>query len=178
MPLLALHLYGLICKCQYPNRPAYFENMRLCQLDWNHQDPIDQKCITEIQTAKNASSNFKECNCPLECESSSLLYTNSITQYPTIWHYETKLKNFSEKHNLSYQEGSQCIAKVFIGYSQMEQTIISEEKKITFDELVASIGGTLGLFLGLSFLSLVEFVEILIQTILIFIQQKKSSIGV
>ena len=131
----------------------------------------DENCVTKV--IQNATTNFKNCNCPLECETTSYSYTNSIAQYPTLWHYENNLKNYSVIQNLSFQEVRESVAKVQIGYSQMEQTIITEEKKIEFNDLVSNLGGTLGLFLGFSFLTLVEFIEIILQAILILINKNQ-----
>ena len=160
--------YGLNCKCSYPNRPIYFdnENMRICDLSGP-----DHECIEK--TLRNSKLYFKDCDCPLECETTSYSYTNSIAQYPSLWHYENNLKNFSVIQNLSFQEVRESVAKVQIGYSQMEQTIITEEKKIEFNDLVSNLGGTLGLFLGFSFLTLVEFIEIILQAILILINKNQ-----
>ncbi len=60
---------------------------------------------------------------------------------------------------------------VEIGYALLEQTIISEEKKFEVNDLVSSIGGVLGVFLGLSFLNLIEIVEIFLQTLLVFVER-------
>ena len=49
----------------------------------------------------------------------------------------------------------------------MSETVISEEKKIEITDLVATVGGILGLFTGFSFLSLVEIVEIVFQIVMI-----------
>ena len=51
----------------------------------------------------------------------------------------------------------------------VKQTFVNEEIKTQLADLISNIGGFLGLFLGLSFLSLIEFVEILIQIVLILL---------
>ncbi len=77
---------------------------------------------------------------------------------------------------MSYHAVKDNVAKVQIGYAFMEQTIITEQKKYEFNDLISGLGGTLGLFLGFSFLSLVEFVEIIAQAILIWYHQKNRNI--
>lgn len=52
-----------------------------------------------------------------------------------------------------------------LGYQQYD-----EVEKTTLPDLVANIGGLLGLFLGMSFLSFVELFDILLQ---IFLYKKK-----
>ena len=62
--------------------------------------------------------------------------------------------------SLSYSDLKQNVARVQIFYNELKETFISEEIKTKIFDLVSNIGGTLGLFLGLSFLSLIEFFEI------------------
>ena len=47
----------------------------------------------------------------------------------------------------------------------------AEEKKTELTDLVATIGGILGLFTGFSFLSLVEIFEIVFQTTMILLKK-------
>jgi hypothetical protein len=46
-------------------------------------------------------------------------------------------------------------------------TSISEIPKMSFLDLIANIGGNLGLFIGISFLSFAEFIELLIEIFII-----------
>ena len=48
-----------------------------------------------------------------------------------------------------------------IYFEESTETIISEDTKYKIADLVANLGGTIGLFTGFSFLSLIELIEIL-----------------
>jgi hypothetical protein len=139
--------------------------MTICQVGEGEKDYL---CY------KDSVTDFADCNCPHECESIEFTYTISAAEYPTLWYYENYLKN---KLNLSYSETKESVAKVEISFAQMRTFVISEEKKVEFFDMISSVGGTLGLFLGLSFLSLVEFVEILVQAILIRFEKDKNRVG-
>ncbi len=155
------------CQCQIANRPVFYENItRVCQTSGE-----DLQC-TERAALITSSNNYKDCKCPLECDSAEFSYIVSKSRYPTLWHFDNYLK---QKTNLSFEETKESVAKVEIGYSQMRQTVISEEKKVEFYGMVSSVGGILGLFLGLSFLSIVELVEILAQMVLIHLRPSTSS---
>ena len=78
------------------------------------------------------------------------------------------------KNNTIYDDLAKNIGRVQIFYDKLEQTIITEDIKTQVFDLVSGMGGTLGLFLGLSFLSLIEIVEILLQIILILFDNKSS----
>jgi hypothetical protein len=70
--------------------------------------------------------------------------------------------------NVTFQTVKQSVAGVRVLYNEMKEIIITEEKKSDFNDLISSVGGTLGLFLGISFLSMIEFVEIVMQSFLIY----------
>ena len=78
------------------------------------------------------------------------------------------MKNeFPNYNDNDYELFRSNILKFQIYFDEMKETIISHEIKTQLPDLVASVGGTLGLFLGLSFLSMIEFIEILMQTLII-----------
>jgi hypothetical protein len=76
--------------------------------------------------------------------------------------------------SLSYIDLKQNVARVQIFYNELKETFISEEIKTKIFDLVSNIGGTLGLFLGLSFLSLIEFFEIFFQILIISLFKRKN----
>jgi hypothetical protein len=83
--------------------------------------------------------------CPLECDSISYSTTSSF-------HWtESPLKNSTLKFKIYFKELK------FIRISQQPQMNISD--------LISGIGGILGLFLGLSFLSFVEILEFTYQIV-------------
>ena len=84
----------------------------------------------------------KECDqkCPVECE--SLIYdvsTSNLIKKDSVWN------NF---------------VKINIFYESFESELIIEEPKTTSHDLFSQVGGLLGLFLGISIISLAEAIEI------------------
>ena len=119
----------------------------------------------------------KKCNCPLECETNILSYAYSISEYPTIQNSKFLMNQSLIKKrlgSLSYTDLKQNVARVQIFYNELKETFISEEIKTQIFDLVSNIGGTLGLFLGLSFLSLIEFFEIFFQILIIYLLKRKN----
>ena len=47
-------------------------------------------------------------------------------------------------------------------FERLEYTLISQSEKTTLSDLVANVGGTFGLFIGISFLSFLEILEVLV----------------
>ena len=83
-------------------------------------------------------------HCPLECDS----FEYSIDRF------STPLK------------GNEIT--IFIYYESLKYTLISQQPKTLLIDLIPNIGGILGLFIGISFLSFIEIIELFIEIILIF----------
>jgi hypothetical protein len=95
-------------------------------------------------------------------------------------HYNSLYKNLTEPFNnslpLSMDTFSKSILAINVFYKDTFHTEMMEIPEFTGDQLLASIGGNLGLFLGMSFLTLIEIVEILFNClILIFKTYKKTT---
>jgi len=85
--------------------------------------------------------------CPLECDSFSYdILTNSYDKYP--------------KNSSTYTIG--------VYYEDLKYTLISQQPKIELFGLISNIGGTLSLFIGFSFITLLEIFELLAELMFIF----------
>jgi hypothetical protein len=133
----------------------------------------NDSCFSKIENLTNNSEFFK--NCPLECNQTD--YDISIsTSSPSSIDY---LKSFT-KHNFEDQfpEDYGLVKSAFrvnIYFSELTYTQIVEVPNYTPISLISSIGGTLGLFLGMSLLSIIEIVDLLIQMILTTTQPLSNS---
>jgi amiloride-sensitive sodium channel subunit alpha/amiloride-sensitive sodium channel subunit gamma len=66
--------------------------------------------------------------------------------------------------------------RIHIYYDSLDYTSITESVKFSGSDLISNIGGTLGLFIGISVLSFVEIIEIIIEIFLIFAKNKISTV--
>ena len=111
--------------------------------------------------------------CPLECNSSKVTYSSSSNQIvPSI--YGSVLRKIpklsSDFINRSLDDENtilKSIVKLNVFYDSLAYTISTESPQWDIVSLVASIGGNLGLFLGVCMFSLGEMVITLIEIILI-----------
>ena len=62
---------------------------------------------------------------------------------------------------LTYDQLKDRTVALNIYYSNLNYVLISESPKTSMNDLMSNVGGTLGLYIGISFLSLIEIVEIL-----------------
>jgi energy-converting hydrogenase Eha subunit G len=74
---------------------------------------------------------------------------------------------------MNYENVRKSVAKVSIFYNDLRETVITENVKISMADLISSIGGTLGLFVGMSLLSSIEILEILVQSAIVLLKQNR-----
>ncbi len=131
------------------------------------------KCANE-EYLKYIKENINEkCSvyCPLECDEVMYDYTISSSDYPTEYAYEILKSDIhvSRVSNLTYSKFKERSLMINIYYSQLNYLAITQLKKFEFMDLLASIGGLLGFFVGMSLLSFIELAEILMEIIMIII---------
>jgi len=118
-----------------------------------------------------ASSCYAKCG--VSCESVTYELTTAFSNYPTQWYSDILLNN-SKFLNLvvnntpnytmdypTFESLQETLLMVNVYYEELFYTEIEDEPKLEFETLLSLIGGYMSLFLGMSLLSLVEFIEIL-----------------
>ena len=111
-------------------------------------------------------------SCPLECNSYHFKYEQSSLSFPSDFYTNHLQKNIL-KSTRSISEVKDSVAKVKIYYETLNYKLISEGEAITFTNLLSSVGGVLGLFLGMSWLSFIEIFEIIYEIVLTVVHHKK-----
>jgi hypothetical protein len=67
------------------------------------------------------------------------------------------------------------IVSINVYFSELRYTEITETPSTTIIDLFAYIGGTVGLFVGVSVLSCVEIVEFILEAIIIYFEKRKET---
>ena len=101
--------------------------------------------------------------CPLECDTNS--YDVSISSTKISPKYNEYLKSV----NISTDN----LIHLNVYYDNLEYISIEQVAKMSFSDLISNIGGNLGLFIGISFLSFAEIIEILIEVLIFLINKNK-----
>jgi len=110
--------------------------------------------------------------CPLECNQT--LYKTSISSYQLFQNsYISTIKNnpnlasdfINRTIDASNIEKSFLTVNIF--YDSLSYTLTTESPQIDFVSLLGSIGGNLGLFLGVNIFSLCEIIEVVIEILFI-----------
>jgi hypothetical protein len=126
-------------------------------------------------------SNFCIQYCPLECYSINYEIKTTFSNYPTYNYALNSLMTNPiitskfQNETLTYDLISKSVLSLNVYYDQLSYTQISKDAKVELVDLVSSIGGLLGLFLGMSFLSFAEIVEMILEALSFFLQRSKNN---
>ena len=152
------------CNCTIPVFFSFFDVEPAASLEQNI-------CFLKAYYETYLSNNFIKINClplcPLECNKTE--YKTSISfQIIGDWFvdYINDSKMLSAdfvKKPINSHTTKESVVKVNAFYDSLSYTISTEAVKMNWVLLLANIGGTLGLFLGISVLSLCEIAEVLIE---------------
>ena len=123
--------------------------------------------------------------CPLECDSVEYEITTTVSQYPNVPHAmsllgETTALNkiiqskYPPDYNITYEDLRNSMIAFNVFYKSLQYTSITEIPKTQRIDLVANIGGLLGLFIGVSFLSFGELIEIFFEVIFVLFERRAS----
>ncbi len=160
------------CGCALGLLPAY-KNLSVCLVS-------ELTCVVDsvIGFNKNGSSDICVNGCPMECDfieykvsTSNLLYPNSYYKKPLLQHPKVNASG------ITYDEIDKATLRFNVFYETMTYTSTQESAAVSTETFLSNLGGTLGLFLGISFLSFVELVELailLIKAIVEYRFQRKT----
>lgn len=122
----------------------------------------------------NMSKILCTTDCPVECNSIDYQYKLSFSTYPSKPYAEAliedNLMNFSEMNKSDYEDLQTKIVKFNVYYDNFDFENYYEVAKMSPYDLLAYIGGTLGLFIGASFLSFIEIIEFILTFLLIYFE--------
>ena len=109
---------------------------------------------------------------PLECKTVSYGYSISTSSFPSpaFVKYLNKLTDFRARfpnHTIDYDFVKKNFAFVNLYYDEIKYTLMEESPAMEIMDLIANVGGTLGLFLGVSFLSFAEVAELIFEIFLL-----------
>jgi hypothetical protein len=119
----------------------------------NYENKLTERfgCTYKDKREFFKSSIIEKCEqyCPLECDSIS--YSNEVTSVP------------NENGGIDLR----------IYYENLQYTSITQIPKEEVSDLIADLGGSLGLFIGLSFMTVFEIGELLIGSFFLLFERRK-----
>ncbi|XP_075129649.1 epithelial sodium channel subunit beta-like [Leptodactylus fuscus] len=146
------------CGCrmwEFPAPPGL--DVPLC----NISEPSVSNCV-ELYEYKLSHDKLK-CDCPLQCDEEIFELTLSSSQWPS----NTYLNLFSKRleSRRGYQDMQTIrdnVVKVVVYYQQLNYELIEEVPSMQLVDLFSSIGGLVGLWIGVSVCTVAEFLELIL----------------
>jgi hypothetical protein len=169
---------------------SQFECLNLCfNLHYNQTNPcncyltsLDEMpyfvCGNNNTCWEKFNQNFQQteqCShlCPLECDQ----YSYEIFHTPAKIPGTGKINKFNDDYFYSslpqfqtYENVSKTYYLINAYYEDLSYTLISQQPKIELFGLISNLGGILGLFIGFSFISCLELIEVLAEFIYIYLE--------
>ena len=138
----------------------------------------------KVNVYKRVYNNFIDsCStyCPLECNVNRLYTQISFSKFigqkgVDLINENSELRADFVTKPLDVYNAKESIVQVYLYYDTLSYQISTESPQMNFVSLLASIGGNLGLFLGVSVFSVCELVEILIEVLYILKARRVSRI--
>lgn len=137
------------CQCQSAQLPQLELNSTLKICDTRRK--VTRNCVEEVMF--QAEEKVSTCKCPPRCQVINYEKTVSMTKWPTR---EDRVTFDRGKVDMNFQN----LAKVTVYFQTMTCQEVRQEKAYTTAKLFSSLGGILGMYVGFSFLSLFEILEI------------------
>jgi hypothetical protein len=155
------------CNCTSNSFFSFF-NITNCQTESQSICSFNTYLETILKNENFINQNCIENGlCPLECNHTEFRISQSYSKF-SIGNYVDYVLNhpgFKSKYDekeMSLEDVENGIVKLNIYYDSLTYTESTESVSINFVSLFSSIGGFMGLFLGMSVMTLVEILEIII----------------
>jgi hypothetical protein len=136
-----------------------------------------KECVARFLSEFRKEKQHEKCHqyCPLECDSMSYKVTPYLELIKDSGKISKGRKGGYDLNFETYEEVNSHFVSVLIYYRDLRYTRISQDPKTQTFDFISNIGGILGLFLGISFLSFVELFEIIFEISLILFRAGKIS---
>jgi len=160
------------CKCIDQWLLSLFEQKDDCSLNSEQKSCMNEFFIAAFNENNTNVIDLCASLCPLECNKTQIVPV-SLSYVNIVGNLDADL--ISENRNLSSDfvtrpineiNARESVVQLNIYYNSLSYTISTESPQMNFVNLLADIGGNLGLFLGISIFSICEVIDVLIRVFL------------
>ncbi|OWF36335.1 Degenerin-like protein unc-105 [Mizuhopecten yessoensis] len=145
----------------------------------------DFRCATAV--TQDFLIGTRTCYCPNACNETIYSRVFSGRLWPSQDYLNELMESACSKYDLDYRscplhtlthaEKSMNFLKINVYYEDLNYQYLSEEPEYELMNLLSDIGGSLGLFLGASALSIGEVFELLVELSCYFVQKRRNLKG-
>ncbi|XP_069058102.1 amiloride-sensitive sodium channel subunit beta-like [Pleurodeles waltl] len=120
------------------------------------------------------SHDLLRCHCPLQCEEEIFELTLSAAQWPSAVYLDSFSRRLENRRRTSSQDTDNIrdnVVKLVVYYQQLNYELIEETPAMQLVDLASSIGGLVGLWIGVSVCTVAEFLELCLSIITFSVRQ-------
>ncbi|XP_066965589.1 degenerin del-1-like [Macrobrachium rosenbergii] len=179
--------YRRLCGCAVNTGPNYEQldsagagegseepkNLSVCS-NFNIKQKICKALVDVRYKTKELS-----CDCPPTCREE--LYKPQVTSALFSYKYRTILHNYRKKIDTLCNPLRGMMVSLQVYLDSLSYEVFYESPSFTWESLVGTVGGTLGLVIGLSIVTVLEFIEFLLDVVLMVWrkrhEQKKNGLA-
>ena len=165
------------CKCRSSpsNGMLDFDGIKMCSTS------EEFNCTTSLYFNEYKANNFQgkcDAQCPLECNSKYLNIQMSYQNFPSTYYAKYLmennffLSNLTEQQRLTIEDVKASVSRVNVYLDDLNYQYVEEIATYSVNDLIGTVGGLLGLFIGASFLSFFEIFEILFEIVYFKLKSK------
>ena len=118
-------------------------------------------------------------DCPTECDSIEFTVEVMTSKFPSqayaleLMNNSQIKSNYPPGYNITLDDLRESMVQFSVYYTDFYYTHISQIPKEELVDLVSTFGGLFGLFIGMSFLSFGELIEIIVEVLIILCEKSK-----
>ncbi|RMZ96413.1 DEgenerin Like [Brachionus plicatilis] len=151
------------CDCYYPEALGATYNT---SCNSNHQMKCSQNEYLNYLNSDHSLKCFDMC--PKECETFYYKTMLSFADFPSPYYAQLMIDNptYKDKWNFSSSKMiKKSVVAVNIYHDDISLTHVNETPAMNINQLISNIGGILGICVGMSILSVVELLDLLIKVL-------------
>nr|XP_053638313.1 uncharacterized protein LOC128692952 isoform X1 [Cherax quadricarinatus] len=164
--------YWQRCYCYAGKSPAYDSRLPKPQTPCDIANVSHQLCMEMVRF--NYQQQNLICDCPPAC--SETIYDSQVTLSEENKPFYVIIQNLVKRKladDLCGGNSSDAV-RIHLYLDSLNYEIIQESPAYTWDTLVSNVGGNLGLFIGMSLMTVVELMEFLVDVILIYFKSRQK----
>ncbi|CAO4360202.1 unnamed protein product [Caenorhabditis nigoni] len=156
------------CGCYYPAYSHAPNTTQFVSCDNGVQTLTNLNCVDQINSADSTEFDvLTDCDCPQPCEVDSYGVTVSTAQWPSDSYTPTECNpggpsgpwDASGESCLDWYKANTILIEIY--YERMNFQVLTESPAYTFVNFISDVGGQVGLFLGMSIISVIEYVVLI-----------------
>ena len=149
------------------------------EVDWGKDNKFSCANDSYIEFLKKNLNDLCLNDCPTECDSIEFSIDVMESKFPSqayalqLMSNSKIISNYPLGYNITLDDLRESMVQFSVYYTDFYYTKISQIPKEHIVDLVSNFGGLFGLFIGMSFLSFGELIELLVEVLIILCEKNK-----